>query len=69
MRNIEEETKLANIENAETMQKAFSNFIEHPERIENFISYLENHFSAWVQKYANNPNGIANEFLTFSEIE
>lgn len=68
MRNYEEEIKLNNEENAEYMKRALDNFVEHPERIDNFVSYLSLHFSVWVQKYANTPDGIANEFLSFSQI-
>jgi hypothetical protein len=58
-----------NKQNAETMKEALENFNKHPERIENFILYLERHFSIWCKEYANTPEGIANEFLHFSEIE
>ena len=55
--------------NAETMKKALENFSNHPERIDNFISYLENCFSVWFEKYASTPEGSAAELLYFSEIE
>lgn len=58
-----------NKQNAETMQKALVNFSNHPERIDNFISYLERHFSLWSEKYASTPEGIAAEFYNFSIIE
>ena len=58
-----------NKKNAETVQKALENFSNHPERAENFISYLENCFSIWFEKYASTPEGIAAELLHFSEIE
>ena len=58
-----------NRKNAETVQKALENFSNHPERIENFVSYLERHFSIWMQKYASTPEGLATELLHFSEME
>ena len=58
-----------NKQNAETMKKALENFTQHPERIENFILYLERHFSFWSENYANTPEGIAGEFYNFSKIE
>lgn len=59
----------ANKQNAETMKEALENFNKHPERIENFIFYLERHFSFWCENYASTPEGIAAELLHFSEIE
>ena len=58
-----------NKQNAEKMQKALENFTQHPERIENFILYLERHFSLWSEKYANTPEGLTSEMLHFSEME
>ena len=58
-----------NERNAQTVKEALENFSNHPERIDNFISYLERHFSLWLTKYASTPDGIAYELKTFSEIE
>ena len=55
--------------NAATVKAALENFSNHPERIENFISYLENCFSVWYGKYAGTPAGLADELKHFSEIE
>lgn len=55
--------------NAETMKKALENFSNHPERIENFIFYIENHFSIWMQTHASTPEGLTTELLYFSEME
>ena len=58
-----------NRKNAETVQKALENFSNHPERIDNFIFYLERHFSFWMQNYASTPEGLTAELLHFSEME
>ena len=36
--------------------------------IDNFESYLSRHFDVWMSKYANTPDGLANEFRTFANI-
>lgn len=56
-------------EPAQMVVEAIRTFAEHPERLDNFESYLRNCFGPWVKKFANNPNGIAAELKYFSEIE
>ena len=63
------EKKPENIKNAATVAEALKNFAENPERIENFIFYLENHFDIWLKDYASTPEDMAAELLHFSTIE
>lgn len=53
---------------AETICAAIKELAEHPEALENFKRYLSLHFGAWMKKYANTPDGIADEFEQFSKI-
>ena len=58
-----------NTRNAATVAEALKNFTENPERIETFIFYLEQHFDAWLTKYASTPEDLAGELLNFSTME
>ena len=58
-----------NERNAQTVKEALENFSNHPERIENFIFYLSQHFESWINTYASTPDGIAEELKRFSELE
>jgi hypothetical protein len=53
---------------AETICTAIRELAEHEEALENFKGYLSIHFGAWLEKYANTPDGIADEFEQFSKI-
>ena len=53
---------------SQAFTKTIKTFAEHPERLENFESYLDNHFSVWFEKYANTPEGLIYEMQTFSEM-
>ena len=57
-----------NEENAKILADAIRTFAEKPENIDNFESYLSNHFDTWMQKFAKDPDGLANEFRTFAEM-
>lgn len=37
--------------------------------LENFESYLSNHFVAWMDKFANTPDGIVSELKQFAGME
>ena len=39
------------------------------EKLNNFTSYLTAHFPVWMNKYANTPEGLANEFKEFANME
>lgn len=61
--------KKENIENAKIFIDAIRTFAEKPQNLENFQSYLENHFGIWLEKFANTPQGIAGEMKSFAEME
>lgn len=48
---------------------AIKGFNEKPDALENFESYLNNHFVQWCDKWAKTPEGFINELKHFSEIE
>ena len=60
----------------ETHAKAAADFISaikaianNPENLDNFESYLSQHFAVWLEKYANTPDSIAAEMRAFAEME
>lgn len=40
-----------------------------PQNLENLEHYLSNHFSEWLEKYANLPENIAAELQAFATME
>ena len=48
---------------------AIRTFVEKPDNLENFESYLSYHFDAWLEKYANTPENFINEMKHFAEME
>ena len=40
-----------------------------PENLQNLESYLEYHFEAWLEKYANTPDSMAAEMSEFARME
>lgn len=52
---------------AKILCDAIRNFNESS--LQNFENYLSVHFGAWMEKYANNPENLAGELQTFSEIK
>ena len=40
-----------------------------PDNLDNLESYLSRHFSEWVSKWANTPEGLAAEMKEFAEME
>ena len=41
---------------------------EKQKHLDNLESYLSNHFSEWLEKYANTPEGITSELKEFSNM-
>jgi hypothetical protein len=39
-----------------------------PENLENLECYLSRHFAAWLEKYANTPEGMAAEMREFANM-
>ena len=42
---------------------------ENPDNLANLECYLVNHFSAWLEKFANTPDGISAEMKEFANME
>ena len=42
---------------------------DKPDNLDNLESYLSRHFSEWVSKWANSPEGLAAEMKEFAEME
>jgi hypothetical protein len=38
------------------------------DRLNNFESYIGQHFDVWLERYARTPEGIADELKTFAEM-
>lgn len=49
--------------------KAIKTIAKKPENLENFESYLTYHFPTWLEKFANTPGGIVDEFKRFADME
>ena len=54
---------------AEIFVNAIRKLSINPENMENLESYLSRHFKAWLEKYADTPEGIAGEMKAFAEME
>ena len=57
-------------------RKAASDFVEaikrlaeNPQNLENLQSYLEQHFPLWLKRYANTPEDMAAEMLSFADVK
>ena len=49
--------------------EAIRTLANKPENLENLESYLSQHFSEWISKWANSPAGLAEEMKEFAEME
>lgn len=56
-------------ENARIFCAAIKELANKPENLENLESYLSRHFSAWMKKYANDPDSITSELKHFARME
>lgn len=54
---------------AEIFVNAIRKLSINPENMKNLESYLSWHFKAWLEKYADTPEGIAEEMKQFAEME
>lgn len=54
---------------AEIFVNAIRKLSINPENMENLESYLSRHFKAWLEKYADTPEGMAGEMKAFAEME
>ena len=49
--------------------EAVRTLASNAENVENLESYLSQHFSEWISKWANSPENIAAEMKEFAEME
>ena len=54
---------------AHEFAEAIRMFAEKPDNIDNFERYLSYHFDVWMEKYANCPENLTDEFKYFAEME
>ena len=48
--------------------EAIKTISEKPENLDNLETYLSHHFSEWLEKFANTPEGITGELKNFAEM-
>ena len=58
-----------NKQNADIFTQAIKELANKPENLENLNSYLCHHFPKWLEKWANTPEGLAEELKAFAEME
>ena len=56
-------------ENAETFVAAIRQLAGCEANLDNLESYLSQHFSTWMEKFANTPENLALELKSFAEME
>ena len=49
--------------------EAIKRLAENPQNLENLESYLSWHFPEWLERYANTPENMAAEMLSFANME
>jgi hypothetical protein len=49
--------------------EAIQTLANKPENLENLELYLSRHFAAWLEKYANTPEGMAAEMREFANMK
>lgn len=54
---------------ASDFAEAIKRLAENPRNLENPQSYLAQHFPEWLERYANTPEKIAKEMLSFANVE
>lgn len=55
-------------EQAQALCKALKVMASNENAIDNFESYLTQHFDVWMQKWANTPDGLVDEIKNFAEM-
>ena len=56
-------------ESAKMFVNAIKTIASKENNLSNLESYLSYHFQTWLEKYANSPEGLANELKQFAEME
>ena len=54
---------------AEKFCKAISVIARKPENMDNLQCYLSHHFETWLNRFASDPDSIAEELTEFAEME
>lgn len=54
---------------AERVAEALQKLAADPAKLDNFKSYLTQHFKTWLEEYAGTPDGLAAELESFANIE
>ena len=58
-----------NKQNADIFTQAIKDLASKPENLENLNSYLCYHFPKWLEKWANTPEGLAEEMKNFANLQ
>jgi hypothetical protein len=58
-----------NATEAAAVANAIKEIASKPQNLENLESYLSMHFTAWLEKFANTPDGMAAELKAFAEMD
>ena len=58
-----------NKQNADIFTQAIRDLASKPENLENLNSYLCYHFPEWLEKWANTPEGLAEEMKNFANLQ
>lgn len=53
---------------AKMLCEAIKKLANNPNNLDNMRVYLENHFTIWMKKYADEPEYLAKEFKEFAEM-
>ena len=58
-----------NKQNADIFTQAIKDLASKPENLETLNSYLCYHFPKWLEKWANTPEGLAEEMKNFANLQ
>lgn len=60
---------MSNTECAKEFVNVIREMANKPNNLDNFESYLSQHFDVWMEKFANTPEGLTSELKSFAEME
>lgn len=58
-----------NENNARIFADAIKTIASKPENMDNLELYLSNHFTTWLEKFANTPEKLAGELKCFADMD
>lgn len=67
--DIYDDSVSSNPECAMQFCRAIKILAAHPDRLDNFESYLSRHFDKWLERYSKRPEDMASEMMTFADME